>query len=177
MLLLIAHGQLLIFEKSRGASKIWKPTIDTHTCTCQTQELNEKWRSHPPSTALLQHLFFWGGGRHSHKNLFFVGWEISRACREDQGIAAGNGLRVQSCRIQKGWVERVEKGVNRKTKKSCTIFHHRPFSIYEKVHGIRTISLWRKKHMEKICIAQLKISSDWSLRGSFQSRFNLTLAR
>ena len=121
--------------------------------------------------------FFGGGGRHSHKNLFFVGWEISRACREDQGIAAGNGLRVQSCRIQKGWVERVEKGVNRKTKKSCTIFHHRPFSIYEKVHGIRTISLWRKKHMEKICIAQLKISSDWSLRGSFQSRFNLTLAR
>ena len=31
--LLVAHGQLLIFEQSRGASKVWKPTIHAHTCT------------------------------------------------------------------------------------------------------------------------------------------------
>lgn len=116
--------------------------------------------------------FFWGGADIARKTLFFVAWEISRACREDQGIAAGNCLRVQSCRIQTGGWKELKKVRKEKQKKSCTIFHHAPFSIMKSTWYSRHFPL--KKYMEK-CIAQLKISSDWSLRSSFQSRFNLTL--
>ena len=56
--------------------------------------------------------------------------------------------------------------------------NHAPFSIMHhfpswKVHGIRAISLWRNTW--KNALRSLKYHRIWSLRSSFQSRFNLTL--
>ena len=73
-----------------------------------------------------------------------------------------------------GWKE-LKKVWIEKQKKSCTIFHHGPFSIYEKLHGIRrirAISLWRntwkkyslrslKYHRIEALAARSRADSTW----------------
>lgn len=150
MLLLIAHGQLLIFEKSRGASKIWKPTIHTHTCTCQTQYTKVKsWMKNedPPLQVLhFYNIFFLGGCRHSQENplLRSMGNFTCLPWRSRH-----RSWKLPSRPIlshPNGWVERVEKGAKREAKKimhhfpSCTIFHHEKYMVFapfpfEEIHG------------------------------------------